>query len=133
MAAKGGNIFVWDMNPLNRKVIYNYMHKKSVHLCSLAWNPKPSLKEIAFCDSRGHLGLLENVTKDSASSESSASSSSRAVSSVSNVLGEDDDNDVDISITQIKKATGFEVSEEDGQDVFTGVRPGVMGKFHLIE
>ena len=119
------------MNPSKRNVIFHYTHEKSPHLCSLAWNPKPSLKEIAFCDSRGHLGLLENVTKDSASSESSASSSSRAVSSESafQTTGEDDDNDVDISITQIKKATGFEVNEEDGQDVFTGVRPGIMGNF----
>ena len=67
-------------------------------------------KEIAFCDCKGYLGLLDNVTgpKDA-----------KSVNSTDEVLVNDDE--AEISISQIKKATGFSTNEEDGLDVYTGL------------
>ena len=38
-----------------------------------------------------------------------------------------DDDDAGISISQLKKDTGFVPSGENGHDVFTGVRSALMG------
>ena len=82
-------------------------------------------REIVFCDSRGQLGLLENVSKQELpSSEKIKSSASSMDVSFTN----EDDDEAEISITQIKKNTGFVVNEENGQDIFTGVRSAAMGK-----
>lgn len=83
----------------------------------MAWNPTQSSKEIAFCDSRGYLGLLENVTGGGGQPAAVANEQSS-----STML---DDDEVEFSISQIKKATGF--VEEDGHDVFAGTR-NFMGK-----
>ena len=89
----------------------------------MAWNPTQSSKEIAFCDSRGYLGLLENVTGGGGQPAAVATEQSS-----STML---DDDEVEFSISQIKKATGF--VEEDGHDVFAGTRSSFMGKlFSLI-
>lgn len=82
----------------------------------MQWNPSPTSKgEIAFCDSRGYFGLLENVTSSTTAAVTTASAAHEA-------LGMDEDvDDNDISISQIKKNTGFVTSEENGHDVFTGL------------
>lgn len=80
----------------------------------MAWNPSSSNKEIAFCDCKGYLGLIENATTatNQGMMKSAASFTETAV------MGEDD---AEISISQLKKETGFMINEEDGHDVFTGV------------
>ena len=111
----------------SKSVVHHFRHEKSLPICSLAWNPAMvTKKEIVFCDSRGHLGLLENVTQ----SGPNGASPMDVVSS--NATLQEDDDDAEFSITQIKKNTGFVVNEEDGQDVFTGVRPALMGKHSLF-
>ena len=83
-------------------------------------------KEIVFCDSRGQLGLLENVTQQ----EMGASDQVKSSSSPMDVSFPNDNDDIDeaeISVTQIKKNTGFVVDKENGQDIFTGVRPAAIG------
>lgn len=82
-------------------------------------------KEIVFCDSRGQLGLLENVTQQELlTSEKVKSSTSPTDMSLPN----DNEDEAEISITQIKRNTGFVINEENGLDVFAGVRPAIMGK-----
>jgi hypothetical protein len=80
-------------------------------------------KEIAFCDCKGYLGLLENVTAQ-AQLESKEKQSTKIVNSFTDVV---EDDDAEISISQIKKDTGFTTSAEDGQDVFTGVQSYSLG------
>lgn len=85
-------------------------------------------KEIAFCDCKGYLGLIENATAQANQQEEKTSSS---VADATN-LG-DDYGDAKFSISQIKKATGFTINEEDGRDVFTGIRvPSSMGNVRFI-
>jgi len=79
-------------------------------------------KEIAFCDCKVYLGLLENVTAQ-AQAEGKAKQSAKVANSFTDI----GDDDAEISISQIKKDTGFTTNAEDGQDVFTGVQSYSMG------
>lgn len=79
-------------------------------------------KEIAFCDCKGYLGLLENVTAQ-AQAEGKAKQSAKVANSFTDI----GDDDAEISISQIKKDTGFTTNAEDSQDVFTGVQSYSMG------
>ena len=88
-------------------------------LCSMAWNP--SKYDIAFCDCKGYLGLIENATI-------AINQGTKQTSSLSKVSMLDED-DAEISISQLKKETGFMISEEDGHDVFTGVRASAVNTF----
>ena len=99
-----------------KTLINSFQHEKKVQICNLAWNPSPSSKgEIAFCDSRGYFGLFENAT----TSDQPSSSSAAAATEAHEALGIDDD-DNDISISQLKKSAGFVTNDEDGHDVYAG-------------
>lgn len=103
---------------MQAKVVINaFQHEKKMPLCSMAWNPSwPTNKEIAFCDCKGYLGLIENATSQTANHQAKSAASLSEMASL-------DDDDAEISISQLKKETGFMMSKEDGHDVFTGVRP----------
>jgi hypothetical protein len=94
----------------------------------MAWNPSiTTQKEIAFCDCKGYLGLLENVT---AQAEGKANKQSAKVAiSLTAIAGDDD---AEISISQIKKDTGFPTNAVDGQDVFTGFQSYSMGSSSFV-
>lgn len=79
-------------------------------------------KEIAFCDCKGYLGLLENVTV-----QAQLEGKEKQIAKIANSFADVVDDDAEISISQIKKATGFTTNAEDGQDVFTGVQSYSMG------
>ncbi|XP_046632303.1 WD repeat and HMG-box DNA-binding protein 1-like isoform X3 [Daphnia pulicaria] len=113
-ASKAGDILVWDMQ--TKTVVNSFQHEKKTQICNMAWNPSMTTqKEIAFCDCKGYLGLLENVT---AQAEGKAKLSAKVANSLTDI----GDDDAEISISQIKKDTGFTTNAEDGQDVFTGVQ-----------
>lgn len=130
-SSKAGDILVFDVR--TRAITFAFQHEKKAQICNLVWNPSPgsqSSKEIAFCDSRGYLGLLENVTGGGQPQQPSAESTAQSTSNDNDVpmMGDDDDyfgDDAEISISQIKKDTGF--VQEDGRDVFTGARPSLLG------
>lgn len=123
-ASKAGDILIWDMQ--SKAVINAYQHEKKTQICNLAWNPVMNTnKEIAFCDCRGHIGLLDNVT----SPDGKTQQNTKASNSVTCVGDEDD---AEISISQIKKNTGFTIDEENGKDVFTGVRSSPM-EFDVLD
>lgn len=127
-SSKAGDILIWDMQ--SRKVINAFQHEKKNQICNLSWNPAMiSQKEIAFCDCKGYLGLIENVTGQP-QTDGKAQQPSAATIDTNSIGG---DEDVEFSISQIKKATGFVTDEENGQDIFTGVRPSsTMGEYFAI-
>jgi chromosome transmission fidelity protein 4 len=120
-ASKAGDILIWDMQ--SKSVVNSFQHEKKTQICNMAWNPAMiTQKEIAFCDCKGYLGLCENVTAQ-AQLEGKEKQSARIANSFTDVV----DDDAEISISQIKKDTGFTTNAEDGQDVFTGVQSYSMG------
>jgi hypothetical protein len=109
-----------------KTVVNSFQHEKKTQICNMAWNPSMTTqKEIAFCDCKGYLGLLENVT---AQAEGKAKPSAKVANSLTDI----GDDDAEISISQIKKDTGFTTNAEDGQDVFTGVQSYSMGIAHHL-
>lgn len=110
----------------SKAVINAYQHEKKTQICNLAWNPATTTqKEIAFCDCRGHLGLLDNVTAPDGKAQENETTSD-------DVIFAGDDDDAEISISQIKKNTGFTINQENGKDIFTGVRSSSMGILEIF-
>lgn len=128
-SSKAGDVLVFELR--TKAVVFAFQHEKKAQICNMVWNPNGQSKEIAFCDSRGYLGLLENVTGGGQQSASASAESAQSVSKPSpasyDLMNEDS---VEISISQIKRATGF--VEEDGRDVFTGARPSLLGLFPIL-
>uniref|UniRef100_A0A8C5TA85 WD repeat and HMG-box DNA-binding protein 1 n=1 Tax=Malurus cyaneus samueli TaxID=2593467 RepID=A0A8C5TA85_9PASS len=55
-----GNIVVWNVETQQCIERYSVMkHEKKYSICGLAWHPK--YKQIAYTDTEGNLGLLENI------------------------------------------------------------------------
>ncbi|XP_074400142.1 WD repeat and HMG-box DNA-binding protein 1 isoform X2 [Zonotrichia albicollis] len=52
-----GNLVVWNVE--TQQCIERMKHEKKYSICGLAWHPK--YKQIAYTDSEGNLGLLENI------------------------------------------------------------------------
>uniref|UniRef100_A0A8C3U3R8 WD repeat and HMG-box DNA-binding protein 1 n=1 Tax=Catharus ustulatus TaxID=91951 RepID=A0A8C3U3R8_CATUS len=52
-----GNIVVWNVE--TQQCIERMRHEKKYSICGLAWHPK--YKQIAYTDTEGNLGLLENI------------------------------------------------------------------------
>uniref|UniRef100_A0A8C0U6E2 WD repeat and HMG-box DNA-binding protein 1 n=1 Tax=Cyanistes caeruleus TaxID=156563 RepID=A0A8C0U6E2_CYACU len=52
-----GNIVVWNVE--TQQCIERMKHEKKYSICGLAWHPK--YKQIAYTDTEGNLGLLENI------------------------------------------------------------------------
>jgi len=106
-------VLIFDVKA--KTLINSFQHEKKVQICNLAWNPSPSSKgEIAFCDSRSYFGLFENAT-----TSDQPSSAAAAANEAHEALGMDDD-DSDISISQLAKSVGFVTNDEDGHDVYAG-------------
>ncbi|XP_005437964.2 WD repeat and HMG-box DNA-binding protein 1 [Falco biarmicus] len=56
-ASVDGNILVWNVE--TQECIERMQHEKNYTICGLAWHPKH--KQIAYADTEGSLGLLENI------------------------------------------------------------------------
>ena len=41
-------------------LIFREKHEKNLPICALKWNPKGN-HELAYCDTEGQLGVMENV------------------------------------------------------------------------
>ncbi|XP_017692300.1 PREDICTED: WD repeat and HMG-box DNA-binding protein 1 isoform X1 [Lepidothrix coronata] len=52
-----GSIVVWNVE--TQECIERMKHEKNYSICGLAWHPK--YKQVAYTDTEGNLGLLENV------------------------------------------------------------------------
>ncbi|XP_010578100.1 PREDICTED: WD repeat and HMG-box DNA-binding protein 1 isoform X1 [Haliaeetus leucocephalus] len=52
-----GSIVVWNVE--NQECIERMKHEKNYSVCGLAWHPK--YRQIAYTDTEGNLGLLENI------------------------------------------------------------------------
>ncbi|NXF08688.1 WDHD1 protein, partial [Smithornis capensis] len=56
-ASVDGNMVVWNVE--TQECIERMKHEKKYSICGLAWHPK--YKQIAYTDTEGNLGLLENI------------------------------------------------------------------------
>ncbi|KAJ7420248.1 WD repeat and HMG-box DNA-binding protein 1 [Willisornis vidua] len=80
-----GNIVVWNVE--TQECIERMKHEKSYSICGLAWHPK--YKQIAYTDTEGNLGLLEDVGVTDKPNDKGAS----AVAKDYNDLFDGDDDD----------------------------------------
>ncbi|CAM4691951.1 WD repeat and HMG-box DNA-binding protein 1 [Lepidochelys kempii] len=81
-----GCIAVWNVD--TQECMERMKHEKSYTICGLAWHPKGG--QIAYTDTEGNLGLLENVCNRDGK-KSSGKVSSAVTKDYNNLFDEDDD------------------------------------------
>ncbi|KAM8921256.1 WD repeat and HMG-box DNA-binding protein 1 [Pelodytes ibericus] len=86
-----GCIVAW--NVLTKACLERVKHEKSYTICALAWHPR--LAQVAYTDTEGNLGLLENVCQGDGKSAGAKVPSSKAQDYDALFDGDDDDGDED--------------------------------------
>ncbi|XP_074651576.1 WD repeat and HMG-box DNA-binding protein 1-like [Tubulanus polymorphus] len=109
-ATYDGGIFIWCTE--TRKCLLRDRHPKNLTICALKWNPKGN-QEIAFCDTEGQFGILEDIRFDSENNEDEAEEGLTAEQYAS-LFAEDDDDDDNMVIPSLSK--GKKVVNADGED-----------------
>ncbi|XP_057282305.1 WD repeat and HMG-box DNA-binding protein 1 [Pezoporus wallicus] len=103
-----GCIVVWNME--SQKCIERMKHEKKYTICGLAWHPK--YKQIAYTDTEGNLGLLENIGDEKKSNDKVTSTATKDYNDLFD--GDDDYLSGDMIEPQSSPKTG--ANEEDADD-----------------
>ncbi|KFR05812.1 WD repeat and HMG-box DNA-binding protein 1 [Nipponia nippon] len=80
-----GSMVVWNME--TQQCIERMKHEKNYSICGLAWHPK--YRQIAYTDTEGNLGLLENIGDGKKANDKVASTVTKDYNDLFD--GEDDD------------------------------------------
>ncbi|XP_064622093.1 WD repeat and HMG-box DNA-binding protein 1-like [Lineus longissimus] len=109
-ACRDGAMFVWNFETKTR--VISERHDKSLPICALKWNPKGN-HELAYCDTEGQLGVLENVV--SVEQEDEQEDAMSAAQYASLFADDDDDNDM-IAASNMGNAPDIGVDDDDDDD-----------------
>uniref|UniRef100_A0A8C0J107 WD repeat and HMG-box DNA-binding protein 1 n=1 Tax=Chelonoidis abingdonii TaxID=106734 RepID=A0A8C0J107_CHEAB len=105
-----GCIAVWNVD--TQECMERMKHEKSYTICGLAWHPKGG--QIAYTDTEGNLGLLENVcNKDGKKSSGKVSS---AVAKDYNDLFDEDDDFLNTDLIEPRSSPKVVSNEEEEED-----------------
>ncbi|XP_050753369.1 WD repeat and HMG-box DNA-binding protein 1 [Gymnogyps californianus] len=80
-----GSIVVWNVE--TQKCVERMKHEKNYSICGLAWHPK--YRQIAYTDTEGNLGLLEDIGDEKKPNDKVASTATKDYNDLFD--GEDDD------------------------------------------
>ncbi|NXP03494.1 WDHD1 protein, partial [Thinocorus orbignyianus] len=104
-----GSIVVWNVE--TQECIERMKHEKNYTICGLAWHPK--YRQIAYTDTEGNLGLLENVGDGKKPNDKVAS----AVTKDYNDLFDGDDDDyLNGEMIEPESSPKAGANEDDGDD-----------------
>ncbi|XP_041903782.1 WD repeat and HMG-box DNA-binding protein 1 [Corvus kubaryi] len=104
-----GNIVVWNVE--TQQCIERMKHEKKYSICGLAWHPK--YKQIAYTDTEGNLGLLENIGDVEKPNDKAAS----AVAKDYNDLFDGDDDDLNGDMIEPPSSPKTGDNESDADDL----------------
>ncbi|NXK86664.1 WDHD1 protein, partial [Formicarius rufipectus] len=100
-------LVVWNVE--TQECIERMKHEKNYSICGLAWHPK--YKQIAYTDTEGNLGLLENVGVPAKPNDKVTSAVTKDYDDLFD--GDDDCFDGDVVEAQSSPRAGAEEEEED--------------------
>ncbi|KFV12474.1 PREDICTED: WD repeat and HMG-box DNA-binding protein 1 [Pterocles gutturalis] len=104
-----GSMVVWNVE--TQECIERMKHEKNYSICGLAWHPK--FKQIAYTDTEGNLGLLENIGDGKKPNDKGAGTVTKDYNDLFD--GEDDDYlNGDMVEPQSSPKSG--TNEDDGDD-----------------
>ncbi|XP_061211653.1 WD repeat and HMG-box DNA-binding protein 1 isoform X1 [Neopsephotus bourkii] len=106
-----GCIVVWNME--SQKCIERMKHEKKYTICGLAWHPK--YKQIAYTDTEGNLGLLENIGDEKKSNDKVTSTATKDYNDLFD--GDDDYLSGDMIEPQSSPKTGANEDDADDDDL----------------
>ncbi|XP_075568882.1 WD repeat and HMG-box DNA-binding protein 1 [Pelecanus crispus] len=103
-----GSIVVWNVE--TQECIERMKHEKNFSICGLAWHPK--YKQIAYTDTEGNLGLLENIGDGKKPSDKVAST----VTKDYNDLFDGDDDYLSGDMIEPQSSPKAGANDDDGDD-----------------
>ncbi|XP_014450612.1 WD repeat and HMG-box DNA-binding protein 1 [Alligator mississippiensis] len=106
-----GCIAVWNVD--TRQCMERIKHEKSYTICGLAWHPKYG--QIAYTDTEGNLGLIENVC-DKDGKKLSAKVPSTVTKEYGDLFDEDDNDFLNGDLTELQSSPKVTANEEDDDD-----------------
>ncbi|NXW43296.1 WDHD1 protein, partial [Nyctiprogne leucopyga] len=104
-----GSIVVWNME--TQECIERMKHEKNYTICGLAWHPK--YKQIAYTDTEGNLGLLENIGDETKSDDKVAS---RVTKDYNDLFDGDDDDYLNGDMIEAQSSPKAGANGDDGDD-----------------
>ncbi|XP_006120180.2 WD repeat and HMG-box DNA-binding protein 1 [Pelodiscus sinensis] len=105
-----GCIVIWNVK--TQECMERMKHEKSYTICGLAWHPKGG--QIAYTDTEGNLGLLENVCNRAGNK--SSGKISRAVTKDYDDLFDEDDDFLNANLTEPRSSPKVISNEEEDDD-----------------
>ncbi|XP_078001089.1 WD repeat and HMG-box DNA-binding protein 1-like [Glandiceps talaboti] len=112
--AVDGSIYVWQVN--TKECVQFVQHDKKLTICGVALHPQGK-NELAYTDTEGQLGLIENILPDSTSGSSTIKVSETDASQYADLF-DDDDNDDDFlaAADAMEKIHESQNSQRSNQD-----------------
>ncbi|NXJ98950.1 WDHD1 protein, partial [Corythaixoides concolor] len=104
-----GNIVVWNVE--TQECIERMKHDKSYSICGLAWHPR--YRQIAYTDTEGNLGLLENIGDGKKPNDKVASTVSK---DYNDLFDGDDDDYLNGDMIEPQSSPKAGANEDDGDD-----------------
>ncbi|NXK16977.1 WDHD1 protein, partial [Arenaria interpres] len=104
-----GNIVVWNVE--TQECIERMKHEKNYSICGLVWHPK--YRQIAYTDTEGNLGLLENIGDGKKPNDKVASTVTKDYNDLFD--GEDDDY-LNGDMIEPESSPKAGANEDDGDD-----------------
>ncbi|XP_065695822.1 WD repeat and HMG-box DNA-binding protein 1 isoform X1 [Patagioenas fasciata] len=105
----GGNIVVWNVE--TQECIERMKHEKNYTVCGLAWHPKH--RQIAYTDTEGNLGLLENIGDGKKPNDKVASTVTK---DYNDLFDGDDDDYLNGDMVEPQSSPKAGADEDDGDD-----------------
>uniref|UniRef100_A0A7M4FLX1 WD repeat and HMG-box DNA-binding protein 1 n=1 Tax=Crocodylus porosus TaxID=8502 RepID=A0A7M4FLX1_CROPO len=106
-----GCIAVWNVD--TRQCMERIKHERSYTICGLAWHPKYG--QIAYTDTEGNLGLIENVC-DKDGKKLSAKVPSTVTKEYNDLFDGDDNDFLNGDLTELQSSPKVTANEEDDDD-----------------
>ncbi|KAM9381306.1 WD repeat and HMG-box DNA-binding protein 1 [Phaethornis superciliosus] len=106
-----GSIVVWNVE--TQECIERMKHEKSYTICGLAWHPK--YKQIAYTDTEGNLGLLENIGDGKRADDKVASEVTKDYNGLFD--GDDDDDYLNGDMIEPQSSPKAGANEDDDDDL----------------
>ncbi|NXI34352.1 WDHD1 protein, partial [Galbula dea] len=113
-----GCIVVWNME--TKECMERMKHEKNYSVCGLAWHPKSN--QIAYTDTEGNLGLLEDIGDGKKPSDKVASTVTKDYNDLFD--GDDDDDNLNGDMIEPQSSPGAGANEDEADDDVLRPTPG---------
>ncbi|XP_056123194.1 WD repeat and HMG-box DNA-binding protein 1 [Rhinichthys klamathensis goyatoka] len=108
----GGNLLIWDVEA--KLCIERQKHEKGFTVCGMAWHPSGG--RIAYTDTEGCLGLLEDVRSSSSTIQNTKATAAKETNDYDDLFDEEDDRMLDEGTSDSRSPVKKPIMDDDDDD-----------------